>query len=63
MKYPTFRLNTGVEVLATEKDWPLIYANRTQAERKANSIGGTVYQSPYARRCFYVIPPGEVLAS
>jgi hypothetical protein len=33
------------------------YANRTQAERKAKSVGGAVYQSPWSQRNFYVLPP------
>jgi hypothetical protein len=61
--HTTFRLiTTGVEVLAAGKDWPLTYTNRSQAERKAKSVGGTVYQSPYARRCFYVRPAEPVTA-
>jgi hypothetical protein len=58
MKHLTFKLTTtGVEVLAARQDWPLTYANRTQAERKAKSVGGAVYQSPWSQRNFYVLPP------
>jgi hypothetical protein len=47
--HTTFKIiTTGVEVLAAEKDRPLTYASRSQAERKAKSVGGTVYKGPYA---------------
>jgi hypothetical protein len=58
MKHLAFKLpRTGVEVLAARHDWPLTYANRTQAERKAKSVGGAVYQSYLSQRNFYVLPP------
>jgi hypothetical protein len=56
----TYKLNTGVHVLARPlKDgsmYPYTYINRTQAENAARKHGGEVYQSHWSRRVFYVNP-------
>lgn len=54
----TYKLNTGVHVLARiRKDgnlYPYTYINRMQAENAARKHGGEVYQGPSSRRVFYV---------
>lgn len=56
----TYKLNTGVHVLARPlKDgslYPYTYINRAQAENAARKHGGEVYQSHSTRRVFYVAP-------
>jgi hypothetical protein len=56
----TYKLNTGVHVLARPlKDgslYPYTYINRTQAENAARKHGGEVYQSLSTSRVFYVAP-------
>lgn len=60
----TYKLNTGVHVLARPvKDgglYPYTYTNRTQAENAARKHGGDVYQSHSTRRVFYVTPKQEI---
>ena len=56
----TVTLNNGVTVLGKYRQGYLsaiAYANRTQARKKADEIGGTVYhrQGP-----FYVAPPATL---
>ena len=54
----TAKLNNGVIVLAKKTpygSYPLTYTNRTQAERKAQETGGTIYGPPLTRP-FYVRP-------
>ena len=60
----TYKLNTGVHVLARPlKDgslYPYTYINRTQADNAARKHGGDVYQSHSTRRVFYVTPKQEI---
>jgi hypothetical protein len=60
----TYKLNTGVHVLARPlKDgslYPYTYINRTQAENAARKHDGEVYQSHFTRRVFYVTPKQEI---
>lgn len=52
----TYKLNNGQTVIAKETKYgvrPVTYANRTQAQRKADQIGGGVYH-PCLSRAFYV---------
>lgn len=60
----TYKLNTGVHVLARPmKDgslYPYTYINRTQADNAARKHGGDVYQSHSTRRVFYVTLKQEI---
>ena len=60
----TYKLNTGVHVLARPlKDgslYPYTYINRTQAENAARKHDGEVYQSHWTRRVFYVTPKQDI---
>lgn len=54
----TYRLNTGVDVLArvdkrTGRPEPVRYVNRAQAQRAADAHGGAIYQ-PRLGPVFYV---------
>lgn len=56
---PLYRLNNGVVVLAKpDGEWPVQYANRTQAYKRAAALGTgwTVYQFG---RPFYVGPEDQ----
>jgi hypothetical protein len=59
----TYKLNTGVHVLARPiKDgslYPYKYTNRTQAENAARKHDGNVYQS-HQSRVFYVTPKQDI---
>ena len=58
MQTLTKKLNNGVIVLAKKTPYgisPLTYANRTQAQRKADETGGEIYGPPLTRP-FYVRP-------